>query len=441
MEILQSIIPHINELVRLTEALRGNYTLEEEEYGEWNKWSRMQDEAEEAQFMRDQRILRRQLREFGRETNPLFEMDEELEQQHDALICKPRREPMQVADEEEDDDSESGEKEDLEYRTRNEKHRLKREVKTDEERSKKKSHTNTKQFNEKHLRRRSSEDTNQDVDGCNNKRQFAVKKQSLLKSDDTDDDGKQSSDMQSETTKRAGTITTKNQSTRRSDSSCIQSDKVEASNTTREHVTSLMSNEMHYLPSVEQKEAAKQSSASNKARIKKKRKKPKIARAMLKDPPELCFPSTSLTTNATTNPVENKLPAARGVKKCHDCKAAATRYRKCSYWHLTGKCGKVFCINCLSSKYTLGDDVLSDDNPRGIPIDDIVQSGRHDSDWHCPSCLKKCQCKSCVNQRQREEEKERSRDQAERKSSRRSTQSDFSNFFQANGGGISFSFK
>jgi hypothetical protein len=348
---------------------------------------------------------------------------------------------MQVADEEEDDDSESGEKEDLEYRTRNEKHRLKREVKTDEERSKKKSHTNTKQFNEKHLRRRSSEDTNQDVDGCNNKRQFAVKKQSLLKSDDTDDDGKQSSDMQSETTKRAGTITTKNQTTLKSNSSCIQSDKVEASNTTREHVTSLMSNEMHYLPSVEQKEAAKQSSASNKARIKKKRKKPKIARAMLKDPPELCFPSTSLTTNATTNPVENKLPAARGVKKCHDCKAAATRYRKCSYWHLTGKCGKVFCINCLSSKYTLGDDVLSDDNPRGIPIDDIVQSGRHDSDWHCPSCLKKCQCKSCVNQRQREEEKERSRDQAERKSSRRSTQSDFSNFFQANGGGISFSFK
>ena len=91
MSILQSAIPDINRLVRLTEVIRGKQTIRdpEREYDSWNEWTRTRNKMEEEQRLREQRTLRRQLREFAIEKNPVLEVDEELERWHDSLITKP----------------------------------------------------------------------------------------------------------------------------------------------------------------------------------------------------------------------------------------------------------------------------------------------------------------------------------------------------------------
>ena len=133
--------------------------------------------------------------------------------------------------------------------------------------------------------------------------------------------------------------------------------------------------------------------------------------------------------------------------KCHDCKSVTNRHRVCSYWNLKGltgsKCGKVFCLECLQSKYTVGDDVRgsNDDNESGpfssnvsacakSTIEDIMQNPALDSEWHCPSCLGTCQCNTCVVQRKRDEEREMNRLEGERKSKRRTAaHSSYYNFY------------
>ena len=105
-------------------------------------------------------------------------------------------------------------------------------------------------------------------------------------------------------------------------------------------------------------------------------------------------------------------------RKCYECKNLCTVYRSCHYWSWTTKCIKKYCIPCLSSKYTLGNDVISDTNPNGIHRpEDIGTSTDFDREWHCPSC---------VAQRESEEERERIR-----KSSRKSAMgNNYAGFFQ-----------
>lgn len=159
-------------------------------------------------------------------------------------------------------------------------------------------------------------------------------------------------------------------------------------------------------------------------------------------------PSTKLShvKPRPTPAVPSKAPKPRSVKKCHDCKSVTNRHRVCSYWNLKGltgsKCGKVFCLECLQSKYTVGDDVRgSDDNESGpsssknsavakSTIEDIMKDPSLDSEWHCPSCLGTCQCNTCVVQRKRDEEREMNRLEGERKSKRRiAAHSSYYNFF------------
>ena len=148
-----------------------------------------------------------------------------------------------------------------------------------------------------------------------------------------------------------------------------------------------------------------------------------------------------------TPAVPKKAPKPRSVTKCHDCKSVTNRHQVCSYWKPTGitgtKCGKVFCLECLQSKYTVGDDVRgsNDDNESGpfssnvsacakSTIEDIMQNPALDSEWHCPSCLGTCQCNTCVVQRKRDEEREMNRLEGERKSKRRAAaHSSYYNFY------------
>jgi hypothetical protein len=173
-------------------------------------------------------------------------------------------------------------------------------------------------------------------------------------------------------------------------------------------------------------------------------------------PPAFTSSHTSASNNKaaaaapTKNPppvVSKKAPKPRRAKQCHDCKTSTNRHRVCNYWKLSGftgfKCGKVFCIDCLRSKYSVGDDVLGGGGGGGgdgdgdqsskyksKTIDDIVMNSTFDSDWHCPSCLGTCLCDTCVVQRKREGEREKNRGEGKRKSQRRTTaHSSYYNFF------------
>ena len=398
MQILQTTIPHINQLARLTEALRGNYTLEEEEYNEWNEWAEMKDEEDEAQFMRDQRIIRRELRDWGRENNPNFDMDEELEKRHDDLIFKPRNEPVEEADEVSDPD-------DLLWEER---HRSERKVKKDFNRR-----SMTKQSAAKKLRPLKTEISCKEDDiGHSMKKEPAAKKPRY---DAVQSNGQKSKSLRGE---------------RRSTRNEVERDTDTKQPIVKKRERRRSNDDNMFLN--ENAQPVKQTPAAKKLRLRKnddsqnQTNKNEISRS---------------TAILQSDEKSGSTRSSRPSRKCHDCKETTNQYRKCSYWQITGnKCGKTFCITCLSSKYTLGGDVLTDENPNGTPIKDIIENGKHDSEWFCPSCLQTCMCDVCVKQRKREEEKRaKSRDQGERRASRRSTeQTDYSNFFQANGGGISF---
>lgn len=133
--------------------------------------------------------------------------------------------------------------------------------------------------------------------------------------------------------------------------------------------------------------------------------------------------------------VPKKTPKPRAVKKCHDCRKSSNRHRVCNFWKLSGftgaKCGKVFCIDCLTSKYSVGDDVHDGSKKsNGKSIEEIMKDPALDFEWHCPSCLGVCQCHVCVAHRKREEEREKNRGDGGRKSQRRTTaHSSYYNFF------------
>jgi hypothetical protein len=379
MEILQSTAPYINELTRLTEALLGGYTLNDHEYNEWNAWTEKKNEEDEEGFMRDQRILRRELREWGKETNPNFQMDAELEKRHDALIYKRKAEPLphgpEISEDVIDWDVLQQSRDSGKYKVRNNNCEDKKKRRT----ARRESNDAWNQTSQRKYKAHRDDDAN--IQTAGKKRQRRMSNRTSNQS-------------------AGGTIG-----------------------------MPLMNNDDY--PSTKPRHPTKRPSIDTKGG--NREKKVKIERSSLKHPPELC-----MSLPAPAGPSSKPTSLGRAPKKCHDCKETTSHYRKCSYWQVNGnKCGKFFCVECLSSKYTLGDDVLSDNNTNGIPIDEIVKNKKYDAEWHCPSCLKTCLCASCVKRRHFEDEKERVRKQGERRSGRRSTgHSDYSNFFK--GGGVLF---
>lgn len=392
----------MNQLVRLTEALRGNYTLEDSnEYDVWSEWAERQNELEDAQSKREQRAIRQQLRDFSREQNPGLQVEDELEAMHDSLIAKPKEVDAQV---EQDATEEDPEEEDFGAQFY-----AQRKV------------VGATRASASKTQIQEEIDVAPDVE----ENIYSPGLDSNAESDDDDFDGdefrakrrrRKSSNQRKKRTKEKS-------SAQPAPSVAHKSAKRNAPTSDDIRDTSIAS------------EAEKDH--SKKAKVEKSMPTEDEKPAARKSPPESNeVATTSQTAERQSSPAAKSATATaarkpssapkslktRPLKKCHDCKKQSNKYRNCNYWKLSGnKCGKAFCTNCLSSKYSLGNDVLSPSNPSGIPIDEIVMCVALDVEWHCPSCLGSCQCSTCVKLRKKEEEREKSRLEASsRKSSRRS---------------------
>lgn len=395
--------------MKLTEALRGSYTLDDDsDYGEWNEWTRAMDRIDGEQFMRNQRILRQQLRELGKEFNKDLHLDTEIEEKHDEMISRRTERLVNIADEIDESSDEERERMHL------------------SEGSKKK---NTSEYI-------------YDL-APSYKKRHALKESEPQMIDHSD---RQGDGISSDKTEYTKPTCSSQEIGRISLIKRIESERVNAMSSTLsskpstfKRALSPIQKSKELLASSDQEVERKRPPDDGKESVKKKSKmKERTAR---KNPPETSFPLSSCTYQTTkTAQFKSADGSSRPIKKCHDCKESTTRYRKCSYWQVTGnKCGKTFCIECLSSKYSLGDDVLGKDKPNGIPIDEIIRRATYDVEWHCPSCLKTCLCSVCHKQRERDEQRERSRDLGGRRSGRRmAEQSDYSNFFHLSGGMVSF---
>lgn len=385
MSILQSSLPQINQLVRLTEAIRGKHTINNpSDYDEWNEWAKKRNVAEVDQRKREQRILRRQLRDFAKERNPIVEIDEELEARHDSLILKPKDKRYSEAEkldteedwkmglamdearerEDEKDDSEAYDSDEFVPQTN---------VEDDK-------YTATNELT-------SRPSSNRHVGVAN-----TIEMSQGIETDDFASIGIPSTHID------------------------LDNEAVEEFDRKK---TSPLSHAL--LPLPKKAKVVEKNAEEDSPKTRKSPPETQTAPTEMRKPPPEPF-ATKRSAKAG-----NK---ARTAKKCHDCKASTARHRLCSYWKLNGtRCRKVYCIDCLSNQYTLGDDVQSSSNPNGISIDEILNCPALDEEWHCPSCLGTCQCKVCVNQRKREEDLEKSRAEASRKSSRRSAGNSYSFFF------------
>jgi len=97
------------------------------------------------------------------------------------------------------------------------------------------------------------------------------------------------------------------------------------------------------------------------------------------------------------------------VRKCHYCKDTKVNFRRCHFWFVNGtKCGKTFCDDCLVQHF----------HATSIVGPDGVRQDRNDTDWHCPSCLEKCDCPSCKKKQGKETKKVPDSTVGERKSNR-----------------------
>jgi len=94
--------------------------------------------------------------------------------------------------------------------------------------------------------------------------------------------------------------------------------------------------------------------------------------------------SVNSTTNTKSNKTKHTKPAP--MRKCHLCKKTSSNYHRCHFFFVNGnKCGKVFCHTCLTEKFEYSQE----------KYDDCIG----DQEWHCPSCLGKCNCVTCVRNR------------------------------------------
>ena len=126
-------------------------------------------------------------------------------------------------------------------------------------------------------------------------------------------------------------------------------------------------------------------------------------------PPTICKTATSTnpsrtsryqSTTTTIAKSSKKAPKSKLKRKCHYCKETVMDYSVCNYWFINGnKCKKIFCKSCLGR---------------------FKETSSDASDWHCPSCTRKCDCPVCVKDREREEVRASKR--------RRTARTDFSMF-------------
>ena len=359
INILQSSLPHINQLEKLTNSLEGGgYTTTNNIHGKDREKTRKEQRREELmenERRREQLIIRKHFREFVRESNPMAKVDDDDDEEEDMKYHESMIDEMNV------------------------------KMKGTTSSASSWPHEENFVFSSLPATTKTATATNKPI----------KRKPSYSSEDQTTRRKKGKQDL-----KRSKS----SESSRREGKKSKRSDKEPAS--TRKFPQDVLSSSSTSRPP---------SSMSNVSNKDNKSSSP----TTMPPPPAAA--------------VKKKMPKPRGMKKCHDCKTPSNRHRVCNFWKLSGftgvKCGKTFCIDCLTSKYSVGDDV-GDSRPDSKTIEEILADSTLDSEWHCPSCLGTCQCHVCVAQRKREEEREKSRGDRERKSQRRTTaHSSYYNFF------------
>ncbi|KAL3822177.1 hypothetical protein ACHAXA_008193 [Cyclostephanos tholiformis] len=385
MSILHSAIPDINRLVRLTEVIRGKQPISdpEREYESWNEWTRIRNTEEVEKRLREQRVLRRQLREFALEKNPMIDIDEELERWHDSLITKPECNLAAGSD----DAYSASESESSGHETDNESNRVISPL--------------------------------QLADSISNIGNIADVSSGLAsRKRQSNMQGARELDIDDNLPRRS--LMTGNSQDGSMSGGCKKNERKRPPEFSPELLTDKSQQKRGRV--VNGITTVNAGSASDEGR----KRPPGIALELLPkqlhdevdqgtetSAIEANWPSKSKEVSKKSATKKKNAIDVKKETKCHDCKNSTTNYRDCYYWTLTGKCKKKYCIDCLSVKYPM-------------TLDDAI----NELEWHCPSCLGTCLCKICMVQRQKEEERQRSRNEAERKSSRRS----------AAGGGTSYSF-
>ena len=387
MNILQSSLPQIHQLEKLTNALEegGGYTTTNL-HGNESEKTRKQQRREldmEKEREREQQIIRKHLREFVRESNPMAKIDhEEMEEDVDSLVdgmnIKLEGTGMMMT----------------KGTTRSFNEEILNVSPSSSWRAAALPTTTTKAtVNNKPSKRKSSSHSLEDQT-TRKKSKPDLKRSKSNDSSSRRDDGRRSKVVQD------------GKKNKRSDKQQFASSKKDPPQDVPPSSSSM---------------SRPPSSMSN---VSIKDNRTRTTTATKKSSPP-----------ATAAAAAKKMPKPRATKKCHECRKSTNRHRVCNFWKLSGftgaKCGKVFCIDCLTSKYSVGDDVRGDPStPNGNDIEEIMRNSNLDSEWHCPSCLGVCQCHVCVAQRKREEEREKNRGDGERKSQRRATaHSSYYNFF------------
>ena len=406
MSILQSAIPDINRLVRLTEAIRGKQMMRdpERDYDSWNEWTRTRNKMEEEQRLREQRTLRRQLREFAIEKNPVIEVDEELERWHDSLITKPECDGGLAAGGGGDYDASGSETSGSD--TENETNKVFSSSQLADSNSNVGGDTDftlVRNFERKSNMTSATREVGISENSLSHAHDLHLQGLVTTNCQDTSKGGGFKEDARKRPPESAHELLFEKSQQKRERTKTISAGH--ASNDDRKMPPKIAHEFPPKKPHRKRKRVVQEMNAS--AAMSASLPTKKSAHAVIDEitvcPTVLPNPIASMATSAG---------GAGAAKKCHDCKKSTTNYRSCHYWTLTGKCKKKYCVDCLSSKYplTMGDAVS-------------------DLEWHCPSCLGTCVCKACVVQRQKEEERVSRRNEAERKSSRRSAMGSSYSFF------------
>lgn len=437
---------HIDQLVRLTKILDGNEgclandaaidtDIQKSESSE-NHPNDMQ------QQLRDQRMIRRQLRLFARERNPDLEFDEELERKHDSFVRKknaPGKKEVQINkegsavaisgnDEVQTDKEGNSIKASGKDQVQIDKASGKTKVQVGKEGSTNKASGKTKvHMDNNGTSSKASEKTKVQID----KEGSSIKSVSATTIRETNSDKKhaaKTADPDADTSDFATSFyNTSGRESRKRLAKAARDDAGQdtlGSGGTQKITHALLVQPQAKKVRIQQKESNNNCTAPVTQTSHASRVQPDAKNVGIQQ---------KESNHSVTAPV-NKKPAVLGKtpsdahpplppRKCHECKNMCTVYRSCHYWNWTIKCIKKYCIPCLSTKHTLGSDVISDTNPDGIYLpDEIGTNPDYDREWHCPSC---------VAQRESEEERERIRNNdASRKSSRKSAMgNNYAGFF------------
>lgn len=425
---------HIDQLVRLTKILDGNegcLTNDTAIDTEIQKSESSENHPNDMQQqLRDQRMIRRQLRLFARERNPDLEFDEELERRHDSFVRKKNasgKKEVQINKEGSAVATSGKEEVQMDKEGNSIKASGKDKVQVKEGGNIKASGKIKLKMDKDGTSSKASEKTKVQIDkeGSSDKSVSATTnsesesdKMHAAKTADPDAD---TSDFATSFYNASGRESRKRLAKAASDDA---GQDTLGSGETQKITHALLVQPQAKKARIQQRESNNNCTApvTQKSHAPRVQPDAKNVRIQQKE-----------SNHSVTAPV-NKKPAVLGKtpsdappplppRKCHECKNMCTVYRSCHYWNWTIKCIKKYCIPCLSTKHTLGSDVISDTNPDGIYLpDEIGTNPDYDREWHCPSC---------VAQRESEEERERIRNNdASRKSSRKSAMgNNYAGFF------------